>query len=193
MNKFIKSRKMRYGSVALMLSALIIVAVIILNMILASLAGRYEWMYVDMNSKLIYSISEDCEEYLDTYVFSEVDKTNAALKDTCQRVGGDPARKLSANDRLIGSSVLAMEQGITPAYITVGAAAGMRRYLAENGKEQTLENALAVLQEVSQLTADAPLTKLILARYEEICNGADLDALCAKAEAVKTASLHQVV
>ena len=81
MNKFIKSRKMRYGSVALMLSALIIVAVIILNMILASLAGRYEWMYVDMNSKLIYSISEDCEEYLDTYVFSEVDKTNAALKD----------------------------------------------------------------------------------------------------------------
>ena len=119
--------------------------------------------------------------------------TNAALGDTCQRVGGDPARKLSANDRLIGSSVLAMEQGITPAYITVGAAAGMRRYLAENGQEQTVENALAVLQEVSQLAADAPLTKLILDRYEEICNGATLDALCAKADAVKTASLHQVV
>ena len=119
--------------------------------------------------------------------------TNAALGDTCQRVGGDPARKLSANDRLIGSSLLALEQGITPAYITVGAAAGMRRYLAENGQEQTVENALAVLQEVSQLAADAPLTKLILDRYEEICNGATLDALCAKAEAVKTASLHQVV
>jgi hypothetical protein len=79
MKKFIKSRKIKYGSVAVMLSVLIIVAVIILNMILASLAGRYQWMYVDMNSTLIYSISEDCEEYLSTYVIPEVDKVNSAL------------------------------------------------------------------------------------------------------------------
>ena len=37
--------------------------------------------------------------------------TNAALKDTCARVGGDPARKLSPDDRMIGSSALALEQG----------------------------------------------------------------------------------
>ena len=38
---------------------------------------------------------------------------NAALKDTCKRVGGDPARKLGAADRLIGSGLLCLEQGIT--------------------------------------------------------------------------------
>ena len=43
--------------------------------------------------------------------------TNKALGDTCARVGGDPTRKLSAKDRLIGSSGLCMEQGIYPAYI----------------------------------------------------------------------------
>ncbi len=32
--------------------------------------------------------------------------TNAALKDTCKRVGGDPKRKLSPADRMIGSATL---------------------------------------------------------------------------------------
>ena len=41
--------------------------------------------------------------------------TNAALKDTCARVGGDPARKLAPSDRLVGSSLLALEEGVTPA------------------------------------------------------------------------------
>lgn len=53
--------------------------------------------------------------------------TNAALKDTCKRVGGDPARKLSAQDRLIGSS-LVLESGEVPAYIAISAAAGLRRF-----------------------------------------------------------------
>ena len=119
--------------------------------------------------------------------------TNAALGDTCERVGGDPARKLGADDRLIGSSLLALEQGITPAYITVGAAAGLHRYLKENAMEQTQENALKVLEDVSKLSADCELTKLILARYADICGGATLSQLCAKADAVKFASLHDVV
>ena len=119
--------------------------------------------------------------------------TNAALGDTCQRVGGDPARKLSPADRLIGSATLALEQGITPAYITVGAAAGLRRYLLENGQELTAENAGKVLEEVSGLALDAPLAVLILQRYNELCNGATIGQLCASADAVKGASLSQVV
>lgn len=79
MKRFIKSRKTRYGSVALVLSVLVLVAVIIVNMIAASLAGRYEWMYVNMNSNLIYSISDACESYLSDHVFSVVDETNASL------------------------------------------------------------------------------------------------------------------
>ena len=39
-----------------------------------------------------------------------------SLKDTCKRVGGDPTRKLGAADRLIGSSLLCLEQGVKPAY-----------------------------------------------------------------------------
>ncbi|MBE6947165.1 MAG: mannitol dehydrogenase [Ruminococcaceae bacterium] len=119
--------------------------------------------------------------------------TNAALGDTCQRVGGDPARKLGADDRLIGSASLALEMGITPAYITVGAAAALHRYLAENGQAQSLDNALQVLQEVSKLEADATLTKLILARYGELLQGATVAQLCATADAVKKASLHNIV
>jgi mannitol-1-phosphate 5-dehydrogenase len=119
--------------------------------------------------------------------------TNAALGDTCQRVGGDPARKLSPADRLIGSATLALEQGITPAYITVGAAAGLRRYLMENGQEQTVENAGKVLEEVSELSLDAPLALLIMQRYQELCDGATIGQLCQKADAIKGASLSQVV
>ena len=119
--------------------------------------------------------------------------TNAALGDTCQRVGGDPARKLGADDRLIGSSLLAMEQGITPAYITVGAAAGLHRYLNENEMAQTAENALKVLEEVSKLTADHTLTKLILDRYADILSGATIAELCVKADNIKFASLTNVV
>jgi len=119
--------------------------------------------------------------------------TNAALGDTCQRVGGDPARKLGADDRLIGSSLLAMEQGITPAYITVGAAAGLHRYLNENEMAQTAENALKVLEDVSKLTADHALTKLILDRYADIVNGATIAELCVKADNIKFASLNNVV
>ena len=78
--------------------------------------------------------------------------------DTCQRVGGDPARKLAQADRLIGSSLLALEQGVTPAYIAVGAAGAVYRYLNEAGTEQSCEAARKVLEEVSGLTADQALT-----------------------------------
>ena len=119
--------------------------------------------------------------------------TNAALKDTCQRVGGDPARKLSPEDRLIGSSLLALEMDITPAYIAVGAAAGLHRYLKENGKQQTMDAAKAVLCEVSRLEAEHPLSRLILQYYEMLLAGCDLAQLMAEADKVKHASMHAVV
>ena len=119
--------------------------------------------------------------------------TNAALKDTCQRVGGDPARKLSPEDRLIGSSKLALEMGITPAYIAVGAAAGLRRYLKENGGIQSLDGAKAALCEIAQLTADQTLFKLILHYYAMILDGCSLGKLAAAADKVKHESMNAVV
>ena len=119
--------------------------------------------------------------------------TNAALKDTCQRVGGDPARKLSPEDRLIGSAKLALEQGITPAYIAVGIAAGIRRYLAENNMPQTAESAMAVLCDVSQLESGSALVQMALTYFEMLCRGCSLQELTAKADAVKHAGMGAVV
>jgi len=120
--------------------------------------------------------------------------TNAALKDTCMRVGGDPGRKLSADDRLVGSSLLALEQGVTPAYIAVGAAAGLHRYINEaEGMEQGIDSAKKVLVEVSKLNADSVLAKLILDMYQMILSGASVTDLRHAADAAKAASLQAII
>ena len=120
--------------------------------------------------------------------------TNAALMDTCARVGGDPARKLSPADRLIGSATLALEQGITPAYIAVGAAAGLRRYINEaEGMEQGMDAAKKVLAEVSELSADSELAKLILGMYELILEGRSVRELMQAADEAKAASIHDII
>jgi mannitol-1-phosphate 5-dehydrogenase len=51
--------------------------------------------------------------------------TNPYLRDTVERVGRDPARKLGWNDRLIGTMRLALEQGIVPRRYALGAAAAL--------------------------------------------------------------------
>ena len=120
--------------------------------------------------------------------------TNAALGDTCQRVGGDPARKLAPADRMIGSSLLALEQGITPAYIAVGAAAAVHRYIREaEGMEQSMDSAAKVLAEVAGLAADSKLARLILPMYEMILNGAAPAELRRAADACKHSSIGEVV
>ena len=120
--------------------------------------------------------------------------TNAALMDTCARVGGDPGRKLSPDDRLIGSSALALSQGITPAYIAVGAAAGLHRYIKEaEGMEQGMDAAKAVLADVSKLDADSDLAKLILNMYEKILAGATVADLRRAADLVKASSLSAII
>ena len=119
--------------------------------------------------------------------------TNKALKDTCQRVGGDPARKLSPADRLIGASLLALKEGITPAYIAVGAAAGLHRYIKENSGTQSLEMAVSVLQEVSKIAGERPLSGLILHYYTMLLNGCSLTELVAEADKIKHNSMYEVV
>ena len=120
--------------------------------------------------------------------------TNAALKDTCARVGGDPARKLSPADRLIGSSTLALEQGVMPAYIAVGAAAGLRRYINETeGLEQGMGAAKRVLAEVSGLDDDSELAKLILHMYELVLEEKSVRELLRAADEAKAASIKDII
>ena len=120
--------------------------------------------------------------------------TNAALKDTCARVGGDPARKLSPDDRLIGSAALALEGGVQPAYIAVGAAAGLYRFIRETeGMTQGVDAARRVLTEVSGLDADGQLAGMILAVYERILSGATVCDLRRMADEVKASGLEAII
>ena len=118
---------------------------------------------------------------------------NAALKDTCKRVGGDPARKLGAADRLIGSSLLCLEMGVTPAYIAVGAAGAVYRYLNETGTEQSYDAAKRVLREISGLPDEHALTALILRMYGLYLEGESVSVLRRCAQQVKVAALHNVI
>ena len=87
-----------------------------------------------------------------------------------------------------------MAQGTTPAYIAVGAAAGLHRYIQEaEGMEQGLDSAKAVLKEVSGLDADSQLAKLILHIYEKILSGASLSDLRREADLVKACSLSAII
>jgi len=52
--------------------------------------------------------------------------TNPHLRDTVERVGRDPARKLGWDDRLIGTMRLALRAGVTPRRFALGAAAALR-------------------------------------------------------------------
>ncbi len=119
--------------------------------------------------------------------------TNKALGDTCARVGGDPTRKLSAKDRLIGSSGLCMEQGIYPAYIFLGTAGAVYQYLKEAGKEQGMENAAFVLREVSKLDETDGRTKGILAFYEKYLKGASVKELKQMAQQMEAEQLGNIV
>lgn len=120
--------------------------------------------------------------------------TNRALQDTCARVGGDPGRKLSPHDRLIGAASLALEQGTIPAYMCVGAAAGLHRYIQEDENlEQGMDAAKQVLTQVSLLQEDGALFGMILNMYEGILSGASIKDLLCAADAMKNQSSGKVV
>ena len=119
---------------------------------------------------------------------------NAALGDTCERVGGDLERKLSPEDRMIGSARLALEQGILPVYIAVGAAAGVRRMIEESSElKQSEETAIRILQEVSGLDQDDQLMKLVIDMYRLFLEGKTLAEIRANADRFKAASLQDII
>ena len=59
--------------------------------------------------------------------------TNPFLADTIERAGRDPVRKLGYDDRIFGTMRLAIEQGIEPANMAIGALAGIKTLL-KNGE-----------------------------------------------------------
>ena len=59
------SRKFKHGSVSLALTVFIVVAAIMLNVATTMLANNYSWMYIDMTSEQLFTLSDDCIDLLD--------------------------------------------------------------------------------------------------------------------------------
>jgi mannitol-1-phosphate 5-dehydrogenase len=117
--------------------------------------------------------------------------TNVALRDTCSRVGREPTRKLSPNDRLIGSATLASEMDITPAYIAIGAAAGLCRYMSEEEERTIMPE--EVITSVCELDMCSELAQLILDTYEMIKQGMSFGEIRRAADRSKAKKLTNVI
>jgi mannitol-1-phosphate 5-dehydrogenase len=102
---------------------------------------------------------------------------NKALKDTCIRVGADIERKLGPKDRLTGAISCCKEQGVTAAFISIGAAAALHRYVEERRFDQMEDNASSILEKTSRLVRDSEEARLILDMYMKINQGDKLEKL----------------
>ena len=80
-----------------------------------------------------------------------------------------------------------------PAYMAVGATAGLKRYLAEQNLPQTIEGASRILAEDSCLNAGDPITALILKNYRLLLDGCTLPSLLWIVDAQKCNSLRDVI
>lgn len=96
---------------------------------------------------------------------------NVALGDQVSRVGGDPMRKLSPEDRLVGGAKLAMQYGVQPHCLAKAIAAALHfdpdgdpsaPRVQELVKQQ---GPAAALAQVSGLAADSPLSVEIVREY----------------------------
>ena len=118
---------------------------------------------------------------------------NRALMDTCARVGGDPVRKLGADDRLIGAARLMLAQNLSPAYITIGAAGALYRHLNESGIEQTRDHAAAALNSIAGSAVAPELSETILDMYCLLASGEQPAVLRRAAQEIKAKSLGGIV
>lgn len=102
---------------------------------------------------------------------------NRALGDTILRLGRDPIRKLGRTDRLVGAALNALAQGVYPANLVTGIAAGLTFDHPEDPVACRLQERIRldgierVLTEVCGLSADEPLHELVLARYRALSAG----------------------
>lgn len=77
----IKNKKVRYGSLSITLTAVIIAAVVIFNVIFTSLARKRLW-YIDMTPDQIYTLSETGKNYFESTIKSaNEDRTEKGEED----------------------------------------------------------------------------------------------------------------
>ena len=98
---------------------------------------------------------------------------NRQLGDTVKRVGNDLNRKLNPNDRIIGALNMCVEQGVTPKYICLAAAAAMNFKYDEVSKKPAEE----ILAEICKIDKNSDAGKLILEYDAAIKSGKTVEEL----------------
>jgi len=92
---------------------------------------------------------------------------NRALGDQITRIAKDPVRKLGPRDRLIGSCLMCLEQGIVPSHVAMGAAAALFYDHPDDSAAQEIqelresEGVEGVLQKICRIDTNSHLAWLI--------------------------------
>lgn len=114
---------------------------------------------------------------------------NRALKDTTARVGADPARKLGRNDRLVGAAHAAMEGGIFPAFIALGAAAGVHSFMKQDANATLFD----IVARQGGFPEDSEFYRLVERYGGALRSGRTMEELFQIAESARRKSLGNVM
>lgn len=99
---------------------------------------------------------------------------NPLLKDPIVRVARNPIRKLGPSDRLIGSALLCLEQGVFPGHIATACAAAFLYDWSEDPEACRLQDDIrikgieTVLQDVTTVRPQSSLGKKIVGEYHRL-------------------------
>jgi mannitol-1-phosphate 5-dehydrogenase len=99
---------------------------------------------------------------------------NPALPDPVVRVAREPKRKLAPSDRLIRPAELALEAGVTPAFLATGIAAALLYDYPEDEQARELSRAVkekgidTILRELCGLEPDGKLAQLVKAAVRQL-------------------------
>lgn len=99
---------------------------------------------------------------------------NKDLGDQVGRVAKDPVRKLGPNDRLIGSALMCMEQGVEPNHVAFAAAAAIHYDASDDEAAARVQTILkgqglsGVLTDICHISPDSRLAELISAGVERL-------------------------
>jgi mannitol-1-phosphate 5-dehydrogenase len=116
---------------------------------------------------------------------------NKLLGDTVARVGRDPVRKLSKNDRLIGAAKLCIKNGINPVYISIGIAAGYAFSSENDTSAEEISKTInefginKAMEKYSNVRNDWPLFNQVIEFYEMLKAGKPLEYIEKEAEKIK--------
>ena len=116
---------------------------------------------------------------------------NRQLGDTIERVGKDPLRKLSSNDRLVGAFKLCLKNGIYPGFISLGIAAAMCFNIKEDQASQKIIGMIKEGGPESVLNSVCGFKNVdvecidICKLYKKIIEGVSFDVLYSEVEKIK--------